>query len=63
MVEKVKIRGILAAFIACKESRASAEAAARAGGIDPSTITILSRRDDPSLQTFEDILAALPAWN
>ena len=48
------------ALIACRDSRAELEAEARRCGADPSQFLILSRRDNPELRTFEDILAALP---
>lgn len=48
------------AFVACRDSRAEAEAVARRCGVDLSGLLILSRRDNPNLRSFEDILAVLP---
>ena len=47
-------------FFACKDSAAKVRALAREIGVDPSDFHILSRKDDPELRTFEDIVEVLP---
>jgi hypothetical protein len=49
-----------AVFVACRDSISQVEATARHGGIDTHGMLFLSRADDPSLRTLDDILRAIP---
>jgi hypothetical protein len=49
-----------AVLIACRDSKAQVESLMRYRGYDLQDFLLLSRKDDPSLKTLDDIIAALP---